>query len=76
MAAWVRTVFELHGDTPVAELLVDLGLTRDDVLAVATAVGPPLVAAAAADGRLEAAVRARLEPFFHSPQVAAILDGR
>ena len=76
VAAWIHTVFELHGDTPVGDLLADLGLTRDDVLAVATTIVPPLVHAAAADGRLEATVRARLEPFFHSPRVAAILDGR
>ncbi len=76
VAAWVRTVFDLHGETPVGVLLVDLGITRDDVVAVATTIGPPLVAAAVADGRIEAAVRTRLEPFFHSPQVAAILDGR
>ncbi len=75
-AAWIRTVFELHGDTPVATLLDDLGITRDDVLVVATGLVPPLVAAAAADGRLEQAARTRLEPFFHSPAVTAILDAR
>ena len=74
VAAWIRTVFELHGDTPVGELLADLGVTRDDVLAAATAIVPPLVDAAIADGRLEAVVRARLAPFFGSPEVAAILD--
>ena len=74
VAAWVHGVFDLHGDTPVATLLDELGVTRDDVLAAATTVVPPLVAAAAADGGLEDAVRARLEPFFHSPAVAAILD--
>ncbi len=74
VAAWIRTVFELHGDTPVATLLEELGITRDDVLAVATGLVPPLVAAAATDGRLEQAVCTRLEPFFHSPEVTAILD--
>lgn len=74
VGTWIRTVFELHGDTPVGELLVDLGITRDDVLVLATTIVPPLVDAAVADGRLEAAVRARLEPFFRSPQVAEILS--
>lgn len=74
VAAWIQTVFQLHGETPMATLLDELGITRDDVLAVATGLVPPLVAAAAADGRLEQAVRTRLEPFFHSPEVTAILD--
>ena len=74
VATWIRTVFERHGDTAIATVLVDLGLSRDDLLAMATAVVPPLVAAAASEGRLEQAVRARLEPFFHSAEVAAILQ--
>ena len=74
LSAWVHTLFALHGDTPVGQLLDDLGITPEDVRGLATSIGAPLVAAAVADGRLEAAVRTRLEPFFHSPQVAAILD--
>ena len=52
------------------------GSRREDLLTIATAVVPPLVAAAASDGRLEQAVRARLAPFFHSAEVAAILQAR
>ena len=72
--AWTRRVLERHGDTPLAVLMADLGITRDDVLAVANAVVPPVVSAATVDGRLEQAVRSRLAHFFHSPEVAAILE--
>ena len=74
VATWIRTVLELHGDDSVATVLTELGLTREDLVVIATGVVPPLVAAAARDGRLEDAVRTRLAPFFHSPEVAAILS--
>lgn len=74
LATWIRTFADLHGDTSLAMLVEELGLTRDDVLGFARALVPPLVAAAMAEGRLEPAVRARLEPFYRSPEVGAILS--
>lgn len=76
LATWLRTFVDLHGDTSVATLVADLGLTREDVLTIAHTLVPPLVSAAIADGRLEQVVRARLAPFYRSPEVEAILAAR
>lgn len=74
LATWVQTFVDLHGDRSLATLMEELGLTRDDVVLVARTLVPPLVAAARDEGRLEQAIRGRLEPFFHSAEVAAILE--
>lgn len=66
----------VYGDHPVAALLDDLGITRDDVVAHATAIVPRALAAAHESGELERLVRAELEPFYASAEVLAILDGR
>jgi hypothetical protein len=72
--AALEDVLSRWGDAPLAVLLDDLGLDRDDVLELALTLVPPLVAAAAADGWLEQLVRDRLAPFWDSPGVAAVLD--
>ena len=73
--AWITTFFDIYGEYPIATLLDELEVSRDDLVADAIAIVPPLVAAAHEDGWLEQAVRTRLEPFFASPAVAAILAG-
>src|SRR5690606_2126924 len=72
LASWIHAFVDLHGDQTVADLTEAFALTRDDVLHVAHAVVPPLVDAALAEGRLEQAVRDRLEPFYRSPEVTEI----
>jgi hypothetical protein len=69
----VDVFFEQYGQYDVARLVGELGITRDDVVADAVAIVEPLVAAVRADGTLERLIRARLEPFFHSAAVEAIL---
>lgn len=73
LLAWVEALLEVYGDHPVTTLLEELGIGRDDVLGDAQVVVGPIISAMRADGRLEAMVRARLEPFWDSPQVAAML---
>jgi hypothetical protein len=73
--AWITTFFDIYGEYPIATLLEELEISRDDLVADAIAIVPPLVAAAHEDGWLEQAVRTRLAPFFASPAVAAILSG-
>lgn len=73
VAGLARRLLAEHGDRPVADVLRDTGLDRDDLVAVAAAVVRPVVATVAADGTLARVVRARLEPFYRSPEVAAIL---
>src|SRR5690349_11751271 len=71
--ALIDGFFRVYGDTPASELITDLGLTRDDLVEHAVAVVPGLLANAHAKGELEPVLRERLEPFFHSAAVAAIL---
>jgi hypothetical protein len=71
--ACVDVFFDSYGQHTLAELLDDLGVTRDAVVADLVELLPPLVELARQDGRLEAAVRARLEPFYRSAAVTDIL---
>jgi hypothetical protein len=75
----VDVFFAEYGARSLASLLPDLGISREDLTADMVAdlreLLPKLVDAARADGRLEALVRARLEPFYNSKKVQAILAG-
>lgn len=71
----VDVFFARYGDWSVAALLPELGISRDDIVTELRALVPPAVEAAKEDGRLAELVRARLAPFFASPQVRAILTG-
>lgn len=72
--ALVDGFFRVYGEHPVTELIDDLDLTRDDLVAHATVMVPQALQAAQRSGELEALVRTRLEPFFASAEVTAILD--
>lgn len=65
----------VYGDEPIGVLLDDLGVTRDDAVAHATALALPLFAAAHESGELERVVRSALEPFYSSREVLEILRG-
>lgn len=69
----VDAFFGVYGASPLGDLLDGLAISRDDLVADATALATTAVDAARESGRLEELVRARLEPFFTSPEVAAIL---
>jgi len=71
----VDTFFARYGEWSVAALLPELGIGRDDVLERLQTLVPPAIEAAKEDGRLAGLVRARLEPFFASDVVRAILAG-
>jgi hypothetical protein len=71
--ALVDGFFAVYGDQPVTTLLEELDITRDDVVEHATAIVPGLLASVHESGELERLVRARLQPFFDSPKVRAIL---
>lgn len=74
--ALIDGFFEVYGELPVTELIEDLDLTRDDLVEHAVAVVPRVLAAADRADALEPLLRRRLEPFFASPEVAAILERR
>lgn len=69
----VEVFLERFGSRDLATLLAEFGFGRDDLVADALRLAPPVIAAALADGTLATLLRARLEPFFHSPEVVAIL---
>ncbi|WP_235736261.1 hypothetical protein [Nocardioides alcanivorans] len=71
--ALVDGFLAVYREETLTTLVADLGGDRDDLVARATALATPLVTAAVASGEVEQLLRARLAPFFHSPQVAAIL---
>ncbi len=71
--ALVDGFFKTYGAHPVTTLIDELGITRADLVHHATAIVPGALAAAQEDGELERLIRARLEPFYSSPEVATIL---
>ncbi|HEY6795479.1 MAG TPA: hypothetical protein VI248_12450 [Kineosporiaceae bacterium] len=56
--------YQAHGDQPVADILDDLGMTRENVGAGLGRAATALIAAARDRGYLEASVRSRLEGFY------------
>ncbi len=60
------------GYTPT-ELLEELDLSREDLVADLVRIAPAAVAALRESGDLERIVRAELEPFYASPEVTALL---
>jgi hypothetical protein len=69
----VDVVFAEYGDRTLAALLAELGLTPELLTEHLQSFAQPVVAAAVASGAVERILRERLEPFFASPAVAAIL---
>lgn len=69
----VDAFFGKYGEHPVTTLLDELEVGRDDLVADLTVLVPRIVESARAEGELERLVRSRVEPFFRSPAVAAIL---
>lgn len=69
----VDALFEKYGERTLASLLPDLGISRDDIVADLREALPRLIDAAKTDGRLEAMIRDRLTPFFHSKKVLTLL---
>ncbi|WP_051198450.1 hypothetical protein [Gordonia shandongensis] len=72
----VDEVFDTYGTVALADLLTELGITRDDLVEEALRFGPPVIAQLDARGLLEPALRRRLRPFYESAEFAAALaDG-
>lgn len=70
----VAMLFQRYGSTPVVELLDQLGITRDDLVADARSATAHALAGAHAAGHLVPFVRARLEPFYRSPEFNTVFD--
>lgn len=73
--AGIDEVFDTYGGTPLADVLADLGIHREDLIEEALRFGPPVIERLHAAGFLEASVRRRLAPFYDSPEFRAALAG-
>jgi hypothetical protein len=72
--ACVDVFFAEYGDYDLNRLLDELGITEENLVADLQRLLPRLVAAADRDGALAGFVRARLEPFYRSDEVQALLS--
>ena len=80
-SAWIRAAvdagidafFDRYGERTVGELLDELDLDEDAIVAEAERHAPQILAALHRDGQVEAFVRRRLEPFYTSEEARALL---
>ncbi len=70
----VESFFDRFGGYTPAELLEELDLRREDLVADLVRIAPRVVEALRETGDLERVIRARLEPFYASDEVATLLD--
>ena len=71
--AGVDVVFDRYGDTPLATLLEDFGITRELMLAEGLRYAPRALAALRKHKLLEKLVRRNLEPFYRSEDFSEAL---
>lgn len=71
--AAVDEVFDYFGDTPLHELLAELGLDREDLVEEALRFGPPVISRIDGRGFLDLLLRRRLAPFYVSAEYHAAL---
>jgi len=69
----VEVFFDTYQDATLAELLDDIGVTRDMMVADGVRFLPRVLAALDERGLLEPAIRRQMEDFYRSDAVAAIL---
>jgi hypothetical protein len=72
--AVVDGFFDAFGGYTPLELLHELGLDRDDLVADAVGFAPGAVGALVESGELERLLRAELAPFYASDEVRLVLD--
>jgi hypothetical protein len=72
-AAIVDSFFDRFGGYTPTELLDELDLSRDDLVADLVRIAPGAVDALRESGELERILRAELEPFYASAEVTALL---
>jgi hypothetical protein len=71
----VDAFFERFGGCTPTELLAELEISRDDLVADLVRLAPGVVDALRESGDLERILRARLEPFYSSAEVRELLGG-
>lgn len=71
--AFVHGFLDRFGGYTTTELLEEFDLTRAELVDGFLALAPPVLRALRGSGDLEALIRAQLEPFYSSPETAALL---
>jgi hypothetical protein len=66
--------FDKYGGYTLRALLDEFGIQREDLLEEAMRFGPPVIDVLSENGMLAAFLRRRLEPFFLSDEVLALLE--
>lgn len=72
--AVVTHLFELYGDRPVLDLIKDMGVNRDLVMAEIDGYAMPVIDVLREEGYLEALIRRRLTPFYSSAAARKLLS--
>lgn len=72
--AVVTHLFELYGDRPIVDLLSDVGVNREVVMAEVDGYALPVIDVLREEGYLEALIRRRLKPFYKSAAARKILQ--
>lgn len=76
IGAGIDAFFDKYGDATLAELLNDLGITRDMMLREAMRFAPPVIKALNKKKMIEPVIRRNLARFYHSDAARAVLDAR
>ncbi|NMO00360.1 hypothetical protein HH308_03925 [Gordonia sp. TBRC 11910] len=71
----IAHVFDKYGDTPLAELLSELGIERADLIEEARRFGPSVLATLDERGYLDQVFRRRLAPFYASSAFSEAVSG-
>lgn len=66
--------FDKYGDSTLRALLEEMGVSRADLVEEALRFGPPVIEVLRENGMLATFFRRRLEPFYSSPEVLALLE--
>lgn len=69
----IDSFFDKYGDHSLVYLLVEVGVTRDMILAEFMRFAPPIIAVLHGNGMLEGIIRRQLLPFYTSGRVEAVL---
>jgi hypothetical protein len=72
--AVVTHLFELYGDRPLTDLLKDVGVNRELVMAEIDGYALPVIDVLREEGYLEALIRRRLTPFYTSAAAKKLLS--
>ena len=71
--ACVEVLFERYGSRPIASLLTDLGIERDELVAEVVQHAGPILETLRETGDLDRLVRVRLARFYETPAAKALL---